>query len=360
MRNSFNTAGFSEVVHETRDDPAEAWFSYMSRASHSPHRGLSVQNGPAMIGRVKSVRDFAFAVAEQPAADAGRAGTAPQTTPPDEPTPIDLALTGVAACSLATLIAGGSATGVLFDTVEMLIQHGAIPPERENAVDCRFEISRGEDGPLPATLLDRAVSLSPNHRTLIEHIPLNVSYVPCPGREDHQKITETDMRVPAWPAAERRLRWISGPQFLSVPAQTGTGQELRVDQPKQITGVDWGPNPQEYLLMGLSSDIASTLARLSVEQLDRRMAWNVVTRARIDIRGLLHADPSSLIQLQDVSCTVSAPGTDDAASGLAEFVTSAVTQSRVADLICRRQAVDVWLTPSAPTLLAPQGPQTPL
>ncbi|WP_369192329.1 OsmC family protein [Streptomyces sp. R08] len=356
MRNSFNTAGFSEVVHETREDPAEAWFSYMGRASHSPRRGLSVQNGPAMIGRVKSVRNFGFAVAEQPAPDVD----GPRTTPPDGPTPIDLALTGVAACSLATLIAGGSATGALFDTVEMLIQHGAVPPQRENAVDCRFEISRAEDGPLPTALLDRAVSLSPNHRTLIEHIPLTVSFTHRPGHTDHQKITETDMRVPEWPTAERRLRWVSGPQFLSVPAQTGTGPELRVDQPKQITGVDWGPNPQEYLLMALSSDIASTLARLSADQLDGRTTWNVVAQARIDIRGLLHADPSSLIQLQDVSCTVSASGADDAASGLAELVTSAVTQSRVADLICRRQAVNVWLTPSAPTLLAPLGPQTPL
>jgi hypothetical protein len=41
MRNSFRTAGFSEVMHEVKEYPAEASYRYTAIAYASPHRGFT-------------------------------------------------------------------------------------------------------------------------------------------------------------------------------------------------------------------------------------------------------------------------------------------------------------------------------
>ena len=330
MRNSFNTAGFSEVVHETREDVAEAWYCYRGKARYSPRRGLSASNGAAVLGTVKSTRKFSFELSDDEWRD-------DEGLPPTgAPTPIDLALTGVGSCSLKTMVGGGSAQGVVFDTLELHIESGA-------GIDCRFEVGVQGQDQLIEQLLRKVENFSPNHKTLTAVVPLEVSYVDPAGGVEHETIpgAEAVARIRR-PVAARRVRWISGVQLESYPAD-GEGATVRIDSPKQLTGVDWGPNPQEHLLMGLASDVAANLGQLSRDRLDRQLEWHVVADGKVDIRGLLNSDPEAIVHMQEVRCAITAAGILDPA--LRELAREAVARSEVRSLICDRQTVGVTLQP---------------
>ncbi|MFI0737671.1 OsmC family protein [Streptomyces sp. NPDC021100] len=295
MRNSFNTAGFSEVVHEIRNDPAEAAFRYSAEAQSSPYRGLSAKIGPALFGTVKSARRFSVElrdVSDAPGAEG--------------PLPMHLALTGVASCALTTLVGGGSAQSVVFESADMDIAWDG------GAVTSRIDVGGVPDDETVAELVGQVEQFSPNYTTLTRPVPVALRY----GPDAAPAHTATTEGAPATgrPAA-CRVRWISGTQLASVPLDQEPGDqapgdqepggELRVDAPKQLTGVDWGPNPQEYLLMGLAADVASHLGRIARELTGRAVTWRVTVRGTEDVGGLLQADPSAVVQLQDMECAVS-------------------------------------------------------
>ncbi|GAA0418147.1 hypothetical protein [Streptomyces luteireticuli] len=320
MRNSFNTAGFSEVVHEIRNDPAEADFWYTAKARSSPHRGLSASLGPALFGSIKSARRFQVDVGDP----AGTPGA-------DGPLPLHLALTGIASCALTTLVGGGSAQGVVFDSADMELTC------QDGAYSSRIAIGGVPDGDVVAELVDQVEQFSPNYRTLTQHAPVALEFASRPLPD------AADGHVPATGTAACLVRWVSGTQLLSRPLGPGAGEDLRIDAPKQLTGVDWGPNPQEYLLMGLAADVAAQLGRRSRETTGRPLTWEVTATGREDVGGLLQAVPSAVVHLQDVSCTVHLP--QDAEPGteaeLEELIRAAFADSPVRDLISTARSADI-------------------
>ena len=325
MRNSFNTAGFSEVVHEIRNDPAEAAFLYTAKARYSPFRGLSAKIGPALFGTVKSARAYSVELGDPTEGQAV-----------DGPVPMDLALTGVASCALTTLVGGGSARGVVFDTVEMLLEYG-------DAVNCVIEVGGVADDEVMAHLVDQVQNFSPNFTTMTRPVPVHTEYVTGSDQDDIQEIGHTGRGDYRNSPAGCRVRWISSTQHEARSTGPGSDTVLRVDAPKQLTGVDWGPNPQEYLLMGLAADVAAQLGHFSRQLAGQPLAWEVVAQAKEDVRGLLQAEPDAVVQLQDVSCTVFAPPSVEAGPTLEKIVASAFAHSQVKDLISQPQAVDVSL-----------------
>jgi uncharacterized OsmC-like protein len=314
MRNSFYTAGFSEVMHEVKEDPAEAAYRYTAIASASPRRGLTARIGPALFGTVKSARDLSVALGD------------------DGPQPMDLALTGIAACGVTTLLGGGSAQEIIFDAAEMVISYDT------GSVRCRLEIDGAADRPHLATLVEQMRSFSPNMATMALAVPMRLRKVAGERSEDVDDVTA---ELPPEPTA-RRVRWISSTQLESFPVGTPDAGPLRVDQPKQLTGVDWGPNPQEYLLMGLAADIAAHLDRLTNELTGERHTWEVRTSACEDMRGLLLKE-LDFVFLQDVECAVVVPPAlrDDAVTD--KIVRAAFARSAVRDLIARAHPAEVEL-----------------
>ncbi|MEU5127866.1 OsmC family protein [Streptomyces mobaraensis] len=287
MRNSFNTAGFSEVVHEIRNDPAEAAFLYTAEAQSSLYRGLSARIGPALFGTVKSARRFSVElrdVSDAPGADG--------------PLPMHLALTGIASCALTTLVGGGSAQSVVFESADMDIAWDG------GAVASRIDVGGVPDDATVAELVDQVERFSPNYTTLTRPVPVALRH--GPGAAPASAGTAEGAPAAGRPAA-CQVRWISGTQLTSAPLDPEPGEELRVDAPKQLTGVDWGPNPQEYLLMGLAADVASHLGRFARELTGRAVTWRVAVRGTEDVGGLLQADPSAVVQLQDMECAVAEP-----------------------------------------------------
>lgn len=314
MRNSFNTASFSEVVHETRTDPAEAHYRYGAEAECSPTRGLRARVRPAILGTVKSARRF-----EQPVAPPG------VVVPTGEPTPMELALTGIGSCTLKTLIGGGSARGVEFDAVRLGIEHG-------DGVGYALDIESDASPELVRELITQVETYSPNHRTVVEAIPVTVRFPQAAAQFSAGQFS-------AGESAARRLRWISGTQFVSEGARD-SADVLRVDQPKQLAGVDWGPNPQEYLLMGMAADLANALAKQAGAP---PLTWRVRADARVDVRGLLQADPAAPIPLQDVRCTVSVlpAESEPAEAALRTIVQEAIRRCAVIRLFARPHRIAV-------------------
>lgn len=326
MRNSFHTAGFSEVMHEAKHDPAEADFVYTAVARNSPHRGLSARLAPALFGTVKSARDLTV---ELDSADDRAAG----------PSPMDLALTGIASCAVTTLLGGGTAREIVFDSAEMLIQHGGHADESEAAVRCRLEVEGATDRERLDQLIEHMRSFSPNMATMTGAVSVALDCLVGADESTRRQIAVGEPAAVAARSAACLVRWISGTQLESRPTDAPT---LRVDQPKQLTGVDWGPNPQEYLLMGLAADVADLLGQLGYQLTGERHLWEVSATAREDIRGLLLKE-YEVVLLQDVACTVTIPEALGAGGEAEKIVGAAFAQSEVRDLIARPHPADVAL-----------------
>lgn len=330
MRNSFYTAGFSEVMHEVKQDPREAAYVYTATARNSPHRGLSASVGPALFGTVKSVRNLSVDLGDGDGGD------------PGGPLAMDLALTGVASCAVTTLLGGGSARELVFDGIQMHIEYGAhtgaaaVDPARP--VRCRLEVNGATDRALLADLVDHMQRLSPNMATMLRPVPVALEWSAGPDGAPPPATGHEPAPV-AGRAAACLVRWISSTQLESYP----TGRRmLRVDQPKQLTGVDWGPNPQEYLLMGLAADLAGQLGRISHQLTAERHEWEVNAGAHEDMRGLL-LKQLDVVFLQDVRCTVVVPEALRSEPVVEKIVTAAFAQSEVRDLFTRAHAADVSL-----------------
>lgn len=343
MRNNFNTAGFSEVVHETRTDPKEAQYTYSVAASSSPTRGISAWTRPAILGTVKSARRFERLVRHP--SEVSR-----PTTPGDhQATPLELALTGIASCTLKTLVGGGSAIGIIFETVSMDIEYkrassfdSAEISGHDGVIEYRLDIETSVGDEALRDLITQVEERSPNHRTITDDIPVRVV---CP--EYDCATNAHDLRPATTPpcSAVRNLRWISGTQFESRPVGEGSGVTLRVDQPKQLSGVDWGPNPQEYLLMALAADLAGALADATYTRSRQRVAWDVSVSGRVDIRGFLRADPTAPVPLQDITCILQTDSGDlIPGSAIPTIIEDAVARSSMVQILSRPHKIDVSST----------------
>ncbi|KMS67952.1 hypothetical protein ACM01_40830 [Streptomyces viridochromogenes] len=327
MRNSFNIASFSELVQETKEDPEKAQFYYGARARYLPHRGVRVFATPALLGGVKSARRFGFDVAE-PAAHRLS----------DEPTPMEMALTGIASCSVKSTIAGGSSRNVNFDALAMTISAQLVPGGDEQLgaakvaeLSCELTAQTDTAGTVLAEIAAQVAERSPNHRTATDKTEtrflLGGRPVPLPSDDTPAPDTGGSRSV------ARHVTWLSGAQLESRDA-SGKGGVLRVDQPKQLAGVDWGPNPQEYLVMAAAADIAQLAGRAQQLRTGESGEWVVEATGHLDIRGLMNVDPTAPIGLQTVIFTLRAPDGMRSADAVAD-VCRAAAASAVVDLIAR-------------------------
>lgn len=323
MRNSIPTAGFSEIMHDAKTDPAEASFTYAALARTSPDRGLSTTLRPALFGTVKSARSF---VVEVRSAEDGTGF----------PSPMDLALTGIGSCALTTLLIGGTARETVFDSAEMVIEHGVMAENGELGVSCGLEIDGATDREKLDDLTEQMRCFSPNFATMTGAVPVALE---CVFGSTPRQLASGESAARVARSVSCAVRWISGMQLESYPSGA---QTLRVDQPKQVGGVDWGPNPQEYLLMGLAADVANGLGQLTLERTGERQIWEVTASAREDIRGLL-LKQYDVVTLRDVVCSIGVPERFQDAAEAENIVGAAFAQSEVRDLIVRPRAAEINL-----------------
>ncbi|MEV7652277.1 OsmC family protein [Kocuria marina] len=324
MRNGFNTAGFSEVVHEIRKDPAEAKFVYSARGRRSALTGLTIQVLPALLGTVKSPRQFAFSLRD-PWVEA----------PPGEkhlPTPMDLFLAGIGSCMMTTLVGGASARHLALEGAELDLT----PMPRFDAssggmlVSAGFTLATASEDARCEQLVGRVAEQSPNYVTLVSATPVGIASDAAPSSESVPVGTSVTSRPPAR-FGDMAVSWISGTQCLARAAGEVPGHLLRADAPKQLTGVDWGPNPQEYLLAGLAAELSSLLFRHSLGTPFEDHAWEVVATGVEDVRGFLGVDPTIEVGLQDVEVRITSPS--GAPKAVDDVVSQAIADSEVTALL---------------------------
>ncbi|MFI6287535.1 OsmC family protein [Streptomyces sp. NPDC051018] len=334
MRNGMNIAGVSEVVHEVQAEPHEAVYRYGAAAEWHTGRGIRARNEPAVLGTVKSPRRFELAVAEEN--DPGRGGG---------PTPVRLALTALGACALTTFIGGASARGVTLESLRLALGAEQVRDGTSGRItDLTYTLTvRADTGGVDlAEVLAGVEERSPNHRTLVDPQPLTLvldgAGEPVPA--------------PTAPAAGRGLpvsatvTWSYSVQL--VATTDGDPAELRVDQPKQLAGVDWGPNPQEYLLMALASCVLGRVAELSARPGRPPHPWRVRATGQVDIRGLFDIGDDPTVPVHRLTLEVTPL---DAATARAEdwrdTVREAVRRSPVAALLTAGHPVKVELDAGA-------------
>jgi uncharacterized OsmC-like protein len=260
MKNGVNIAGVSETAYEIRERPAEAQFVYRAIA-HWEARGLfHARTGTNTVGTSRAGRDFRIFCMPGP-----RAVSAAPTLEPL--TPMEMALIGVGACLLATLVLGSSSKRhTLVDASLLLAQ-----AEPGAAWGIEYDLAvRGDMKPEELIETLQTVSVrSPNHRTLVERNEVLCSLSQPPSQfarsSDIVSATrEVGVAREDWPfAGDRRpqasrrhmaVRWDYGLQLSVWPDSVAARQSrFPVDQPRQLGGMDRGPNPQEYLLSGLAA-----------------------------------------------------------------------------------------------------------
>ncbi|MFJ9432506.1 OsmC family protein [Streptomyces sp. NPDC101490] len=334
MRNGMNIAGVSEMVHEVQIQPHEAIYRYGAVARWSEGRGIQAHNEPAVLGTVKTPRRYELAVALEQGPTRG-----------DAPTAVRLALTAFAACALTTFVGGGSARGVTLESLRLRIGAERV---REGSCDRLTNLSydlavRADTGGVDvAEVVAGMETQSPNHRTLIDRQPLALVL----GGEAPEPAPE-----PAAPAAgsgesvSAAVDWQYSVQFLAT-AEDGSAP-LRVDQPKQLAGVDWGPNPQEYLLMALASCVLGRTVALSEAAGRPPGPWRVRAGGQVDIRGLFLIGPDPMVPVHGLTLEVTPP--DGASDGWQDLVREAVRTSPVAGLLMDEHLVKINLDAAATT-----------
>ncbi|WP_030024350.1 OsmC family protein [Streptomyces monomycini] len=344
MRNGFNISSSSEFVDEIRRDAQEAQFHYHAGARFKPGRGLRGWTDPAILGRIKSARRF-----ELDLADGWQDGTG--STEADEYTPLDLALAAVGVCSLKTAIVGGSSRGINFDTIDMDVsasflerEKGFLPTARVRQVTYDIRTESDADPGLIGEVTQQVLDRSPNHRTVKD--PTELHFRSGTRSLPWQAAEEQNGAAPDGAAAEatlsREVKWISGTQFESTGAQ-GCRAPLRVDEAKQFAGVDWAPNPQEYIVIALASELASLSARRQQVVTGSAGVWTVRAHGLLDLRGLMLVGSASSVGFRNITCTVEGPSELSSAE-IEEYFRAAVAESALVELFRLPHQVEVRLT----------------
>lgn len=294
MINNLNMAGFSEMGAEIRQDPREGHFRYSSRAVLQSRGRAEIFIMPALLGTLKSARQFVMQAAT-------RADNAAPSRLPDA---LDFFAAGVTACALTTFVGGASARGVVLASAELEMR---IPTgSAESPLGLHFFADGdGVSGDRISQLADDVMSSSPNVVTIRE--PRRICYVAAGTTHDlpisagaadpSREGSGPETRV--W-----RCRWLSGSQMEVVSVRGDQLLTSRVDQPRQLGGIDWGPNPQEMLLASLCLAFLST-----IDSQRGHVAESVAAEAfgLEDVGGLLRVDPNVEVGMQALRVETSSP-----------------------------------------------------
>lgn len=329
MRNGMNISGFSEIVHEVQREPQQALFRYGAYARCSPSGDMLAGVHPATIGTLKAPRCFEVPVRPS-AALAAHGMLAPAT-------PRELALIALSGCFLVSAVSGFSArrttVGHLSMTTRVSMTEGdALAPH------VRYQIRSMIDKKVSEVMdvIDAVKSHSPNHQSFVQPLPL-LATVLVAGE------SLLDLHFPAQSEVGASL---DQPQKLALDCQWLYGTQLRadfqrqdandrrsflIDQPKQLAGIDCGPNPQEYLLMAIAADVLQQLAARF--PLDDTVTLDA--RAMVDIRGMCDVAPTP-VHLQDIELQVSVGGWAAPRIGeLEQALAQSIAHSQVCALIRR-------------------------
>ena len=339
MKNGVSIAGMSEIMHEIKDFPEEGVFSYAAWSEWSGGETLMAGVDPAVIGTLKSSRDFTWQIATGPQVSVSDICQRDWIFLPEE-----LALSALGACALLTMVKGASTRGSILEHLSFRVkadchhQHATQALMALTDLDYHIEFDADEAGEneMFQEILTKLAYYSPNHRTIVEANPLAIE------RPVSADITE----LATWSGTDTateifaEVHWEYGFQ---LHAKYGDGiRRLKIDQPKQAGGIDKGANPQEILLAALASCVTRTLM---VQAKQAEVVLNGVrleTSGYVDMRGMLGIAPDTPTKMQNISLNFALDSPADQ-SALNDLIYQAVESSPVFRLLVEKQSIGLHL-----------------
>ncbi len=312
MKNGINVAAVSELVHEIRNVPGEGEIHYGVALDWLGGLTMEIRTLPLTFGSKRLGRDFTFRVDHPSNPD-----------PEAAPCPADFFMTGVGACVANILVQGASYKGITLDSLTVSAAAQLSPATLEQAAQqCltapQLEVvvkGNGNRWQYKQMMINVA-RFSPNYitATLANQITLEYQHKsPDVTGRLGQASTGHHSGPPARIQSEgqpltlgAQLNWRNGTQFDGslLPRQWlaeswSLPTRFVVDQPLPAAGLNEAPNPQEYLLAGVLSDVAQRLVQICQQQEVPLLSLSARMRCRLDMKGCFNLFNKAAVQLQD-------------------------------------------------------------
>lgn len=329
MKNGINVAAVSELVHEIRKVAGEGEIFYGVDLEWLGGLTMDIHTRPLRFGSKRLGRDFAFRVSHHD-----------DPSPQAPPTPADYFTTGLGACVANILVQGASYKGLTIDKLQVVTatkrSGGALS---ETAISVNLDA----DGSWLQykQMMMNVARFSPNYITVTLPNKIDVSYRHLPSNFRRANGAANDAKVngAANPTAQAGsnapihlgvdIAWRNATQF-DVSLRDRQYQEeswslpatFSVDQPAPAAGLNEAPNPQEYLLAAVLSDLAQQLVILCEKEGKPLLKLSASMRCRLDMRGCFNLFDKSAVQLQDNVIEISAVS-DNTEEEMQAFLTRA-------------------------------------
>lgn len=303
MRNGLNISGVSELVHEIQTVPGEALIRFRTSGELDGGR-VAVDVLTGRHGSIRMARGFGLRI------EPLRPGAT------DELTAYESTVAAVGACVLITHVHGYSARGVSLSELGVRVSAevdtgpgGARrdAPTALRNLRYRVDVSCDGDREQMATVSQFVTCFSPNHRAVLDAAECEL--VGVVHRSDGR--TETVPVEPGDPigdsaaagaggepvTVEATLRWEYGTECEASTRVVGGAvgdtrpqwrSRFTVDQPKQMIGIDKGPNPQEVLLAAVSADLTHGVAAAAAAAGMPLAGVHTNGSGQLDIRGMMN------------------------------------------------------------------------
>ncbi len=313
MKNGINVAAVSELVHEIRHVEGENEIYYAVELQWHGGLTMEINTLPLRFGSKYVARDFRFYV-DHPV----------NTRPSAAPTPIDYFMTGVGSCASNILVQGASYKGITVDRMQLKAsaELSAASLKRQSGqviINPSLEVElKGDGSGLQYKMMMINVSrFSPNYVTasLPNSIELHYSHNHIDANDQLSFGDDAlDLHLPALQILDEnthltqgiQLKWRNGTQFDAVllPRFWKNKQwlldcQFSIDQPIAALGLNEAPNPQEYLLASVVSDVAQQLVIACQEKSISLLSLSASMHCRLDMKGFFNIFKKSAVQLQD-------------------------------------------------------------
>lgn len=339
MRNGLNISNLSEFVHEIRTIPEEAVVRYRTRVGLLRSDLASVETLPAWAGTIRVARAFALR-AHLGSPNAERAV-------PDAAEYVQAALGG---CVLVTFVYGCSSKGIILSRLGIGVEADLCDGGRFGRLRYVLDVDADADDKAAVDIARYVSFLSPNHRTLVEPNTIAVQIVARGSDGEAHRELVVNAESFAEPVEARAqygvrsdLSWRYGTQLEGAVGAQPAGAPrfpVSIDQPKQYLGIDNAPNPQELLFSALGADIISELLGLAAERRVSVRHSELMCEGGLDLRGVLNVESSAPVKVHALSLRAHVEA-DASAELVAAVVGDAVRRSRICNLICAPQEIQV-------------------
>ena len=330
MKNGINVAAVSELVHEIRKVPGESEIFYGVDLEWLGGLTMDIRTRPLRFGSERLGRDFSFRVSHHD-----------DPSPEAAPTPADYFTTGLGSCVANILVQGASYKGM---TIDKLLVETATQRSGGTLSGTAVTVKLEADGSWLQykQMMMNVARFSPNYITvtLPNRIDLTYRHVPSAFRKNGAA-ANGDGHAPATAQAGSNapvhlgvdIAWRNATQF-DVSLRERQYQDERwslparfsVDQPAPALGLNEAPNPQEYLLAAVLSDLAQQLVIVCRERGKPLRQLNASMRCRLDMRGCFNIFDKSAVQLQDNHVEIAAVS-DNSEEEMKEFLKQAQAAS---------------------------------